>query len=117
MGLSTSMWTGVSGLLVHGEKMNVVGHNIANVNTIGFKSQRMDFQDLFYNNTFSAAGLEQIGLGARIGCVLTDFSQGAFEQTGLSTDLAIQGKGWFQVQVPGQDRVFYTRAGDFIINK
>jgi len=97
--------------------MNVVGHNIANVNTIGFKSQRMDFQDIFYNNTFSAAGLEQIGLGARIGCVLTDFSQGSFEQTGMSTDLAIQGKGWFQVRVPNQDTVYYTRAGDFFFNK
>jgi flagellar hook protein FlgE len=97
--------------------MNVVGHNIANVNTIGFKSQRMDFQDLFYNNTFSSAGLEQIGMGARVGTVLTDFSQGSFEQTGLSTDLAIQGKGWFQVRVPSQETVYYTRAGDFSFNK
>ena len=111
------MWAGVSGLLVHGEKMNVLGHNIANVNTIGFKSQRMDFMDLFYNNTFSAAGLEQVGMGARVGTVLTDFSQGSFEQTGMSTDLAIQGKGWFQVRVPGQDTVYYTRAGDFSFNK
>ena len=117
MGLSGSMWTGVSGLLVHGEKMNVVGHNIANVNTIGFKSQRMDFQDMFYNNTYSAGGLEQIGMGARVGMVLNDFSQGPFEQTGLSTDLAIQGKGWFQVRVPGQDVEYYTRAGDFSFNK
>jgi flagellar hook protein FlgE len=117
MGLSGSMWTGVSGLLVHGEKMNVVGHNIANVNTIGFKSQRMDFQDLFYNNTFSAAGLEQVGMGVRVGMVLNDFSQGPFEQTGLSTDLAIMGKGWFQVRVPNQDMVYYTRAGDFSFNK
>jgi len=111
------MWAGVSGLLVHGEKMSVLGNNIANVNTIGYKSERMDFMDLFYNNTFSAAGLEQIGMGARVGTVLTDFSQGAFEQTGLSTDLAIQGKGWFQVRVPNQDTVYYTRAGDFSFNK
>jgi flagellar hook protein FlgE len=97
--------------------MNVVGHNIANVNTIAFKSQRMDFQDMFYNNTFGSGGLEQIGMGARIGTVLTDFSQGPMEQTGLSTDLAIQGKGWFQVRVPGQERVYYTRAGDFSLNK
>ncbi len=116
MSLTASMWSGVSGLLVHGEKMNVIGHNIANVNTIGFKSQRMDFQDLFYNNTFSSAGLEQVGMGARVGTVLTDFSQGPFEQTGLSTDLAISGKGWFQVRVPNQDTLYYTRAGDFSFN-
>ena len=117
MGLSASMWSGVSGLLVHGEKMNVVGHNIANVNTIGFKSQRMDFQDMFYNKTFTTAGLQQIGMGARVGVVVTDFSQGPFEQTGMSTDLAIQGKGFFQVRVPHQETLYYTRAGDFFFNK
>ena len=61
MGLSASMWTSVSGLLAHGNKMNVVGNNIANVSTIGFKSQRMDFNDYLYLSGGSASGPTQIG--------------------------------------------------------
>lgn len=111
------MWTGVSGLINHGEKMNVVGNNIANVNTIGFKSQRMDFQDFIYQDSFSTAGLTQIGRGVKIGAVLGDFSQSSFETTNEITDLAIGGKGFFKVRVPGTERDFYTRAGDFRFSK
>ena len=56
MSLTASMWTGVSGLLAHGEKMNVVGNNIANVNTYGFKSQRAVFSDIYYQTIKSASG-------------------------------------------------------------
>ena len=69
MSLTASMWTGVSGLLAHGEKMNVVGNNIANVSTVGFKGQRMDFADFVYQNSFSSAGVTQIGRGVKIGAV------------------------------------------------
>ena len=61
MSLSASMWTGVSGLLAHGEKMNVVGNNLANVSTVGFRGQRMDFADFVYANTYTSAGTGQIG--------------------------------------------------------
>lgn len=63
MSLSASMWTSVSGLLAHGEKMNVVGNQIANVSTIGFKGQRMDFNDYLYMSGGSASGPTQIGSG------------------------------------------------------
>ncbi len=117
MGLSASMWTSVSGLLMHGEKMNVVGNNIANVSTVGFKAQRMDFQDFVYNNGFSASGPTQIGRGVSVAAVLGDFSQGSFETTNDATDLAISGRGFFQVKDPRSDQVWYTRAGDFRFDK
>lgn len=60
MSVTSTLWTGVSGLLAHGEKMNVVGNNIANINTVGFKSQRMDFADFVYQDAHSLAGQTQI---------------------------------------------------------
>ncbi len=117
MGLSSSMWTSVSGLLAHGEKMNVVGNNIANVSTVGFKAQRMDFEDFIYQTDFSASGPTQIGLGVGINAVMGDFSQGAFESTNSATDLAIGGNGWFQVRDQYSDEMYYTRAGNFNFDK
>ena len=116
MGLSASMWTSVSGLLAHGEKMNVVGNNIANVSTIGFKSQRMDFNDYLYINGGSTSGPVQIGAGVSTYAVLGDFSQGSLESTNSVTDIAIDGEGFFKVRKPNSDQVYYTRAGDFYFN-
>lgn len=117
MSLSASMWTSVSGLLTHGEKMNVVGNNIANVSTIGFKGQRMDFNDYLYMDGGSASGPTQIGAGVGINAVLGDYSQGSFESTNSATDLALDGNGFFGVRKPGSDRKYYTRAGDFYFNE
>lgn len=117
MGLSSSMWTSVSGLLAHGNKMNVVGNNIANVSTIGFKSQRMDFNDYLYLGAGSASGPTQIGAGVGIYTVLGDFSQGSFESTNSASDLAIDGNGYFKVRKPNSDEMYYTRAGDFYFDK
>ncbi len=116
MGLSSSMWTSVSGLLAHGEKMNVISNNLANVSTIGFKSQRMDFEDFLYQEDFSGSGSTQIGFGVGINAVISDFSQGSFESTNSATDLAISGGGFFKVvnQATGSD--YYTRAGNFNFN-
>lgn len=116
MGLSASMWTSVSGLLAHGNKMNVVGNNIANVSTIGFKSQRMDFNDYLYINGGSTSGPVQIGAGVATYAVLGDFSQGSLESTNSVTDLAIDGEGFFKVRKPNTDQMYYTRAGDFYFN-
>lgn len=110
------MWTGVSGLLGHGERMNVVGNNIANVNTVGFKSQRMDFADFVYQDSFSLAGMTQIGRGVRIGAVMGEFGQGSFETTTETTDLAIGGNGFFRVEPIGSETAYYTRAGNFRFN-
>lgn len=117
MSVTSTLWTGVSGLLAHGEKMNVVGNNIANVNTVGFKSQRMDFADFVYQDAHSVAGPTQIGRGVKIGTIIGNFAQGAFESTTNATDLAIEGRGFFQVQAVGSDETYYTRAGNFTFDK
>ncbi len=113
MGLTASMWAGVSGLLNHGEKMNVVGNNLANVSTVGFKAQRMDFEDYIYQDSFSSGGLTQVGLGSGINAITGDFSQGSFEATNSATDLAIGGDGYFAVRDEYTNEIYYTRAGNF----
>ena len=117
MGLSASMWTSVSGLLTHGQKMNVVGNNIANVSTLGFKSQRMDFNDYLYRGIGTTSGTSQIGAGAGVYAILGDFSQGSLETTNSATDLAIDGNGFFQVRKANSEQMYYSRAGDFYFNK
>lgn len=113
MSLSASMWTSVSGLLAHGEKMNVVGNNLANVSTVGFRGQRMDFADFVYANTYTSAGNGQIGRGVKVGAIMGNFAQSSFETTTEATDLAISGSGFFKVNKIGKDQGFYTRAGNF----
>lgn len=113
MGLSASMWTSVSGLLNFGQKMSVVGNNIANINTLAFKAQRMDFQDFIYQSGYSAAGPTQLGRGVSINALSGDFKEGSLESTGNSVHLAIQGNGYFQVRDEYSDQVWYTRAGNF----
>ena len=110
------MWTAVTGLLVHGEKMNVVGNNIANVNTVGFKGSRMDFEDFVNQNVYAASGPSQVGRGVSIGAIYGNFTQGSFEQSTDPTDLAISGEGFFKVKPIGTDTEYYTRAGNFRFN-
>ncbi len=117
MPLGAALYAGTSGLKVHGEKMNVIGHNLANVSTIGYKASRMDFEDALYQSITTAAGADQVGRGAAIGAILTDFSQGSLESTNVSTDLAIGGKGFFIVSPKGEDIQYYTRAGNFRFDK
>lgn len=116
-GLSASMWTSVSGLLSHSKKMQVVGNNIANVSTIGFKGQRMDFNDYLYTSGSSASGSVQMGAGASVYALLGNFSQGSFESTNSFSDLAIDGKGFFGVRDPNSRTINYSRAGDFYFNE
>lgn len=103
--------------MVHGKKMNVVGNNIANVSTLGFKAQRMDFCDYLYVGGGSVSGPTQIGQGAGVYAVLGDFSQGSFESTNSGTDVAIDGNGFFRVRQPKSEMMYYTRAGDFYFDK
>jgi flagellar hook protein FlgE len=110
------MWTAVTGLLVHGEKMNVVGNNIANVNTVGFKGSRMDFEDFVNQTVYAASGPSQVGRGVSIGTIYGDFSQGSFEQSTNPTDIAINGNGFFKVKPIGQDTEYFTHAGNFRFN-
>jgi len=117
MGLSSSMYTGISGLTNTGQQMNVIGNNIANVNTLGFKGARMYFEDFISQEINTAGGTSQVGRGTAIGAIYSDFGQGAFETTNEATDLAIGGKGLFKVKVRGEDTVYYTRAGNFRFDK
>ena len=115
-----SMFAGVSGLRSHQTMMDVTGNNIANVNTFGFKSQRVTFQDAFYQTARGATGATpavggtnptQIGLGSRVASIDGVFSQGALQLTNRATDIAIQGDGYFITN--GPQGVQYTRAGAF----
>ncbi|RQD75019.1 flagellar hook-basal body complex protein, partial [Desulfonatronospira sp. MSAO_Bac3] len=113
MGLSSSMYTGVSGLKGHGEKMGTIGNNISNVSTVGFKGSRMHFEDFMSQDINTGAGVGQVGRGVGIGAVMNDFSQGSLESTNEATDVAIGGNGFFQVSARGTDENMYTRAGNF----
>ncbi|MDO9584072.1 MAG: flagellar hook protein FlgE [Desulfomicrobium sp.] len=113
MGLSASMYSGTSGLKAHGEKMTVIGNNISNVSTIGFKASRMYFEDALSQQITTASGGGQVGRGVSVGAVMGDFSQGSLENTTEATDLAIGGNGFFMVSPAGQELNYYTRAGNF----
>ena len=110
-----SLWAGVSGLQNHQTRMDVLGNNISNVNTIGFKKGRVTFQDIF-SQTGVGAGIngagnpQQVGLGTQIAGIDQMFSQGSLQSTGLVTDVAIQGNGFFVVA----DRADYLWALDVI---
>jgi flagellar hook protein FlgE len=113
-----SMFSGVSGLRSHQTMMDVIGNNIANVNTVGYKTASVVFQDLLSQvikgagtATDAAGGTNpaQVGLGVKVAGVTNSFTQGASQLTGRSTDLSIQGDGFFVVRAGGQS--LYTRAG------
>ncbi|MBU1077887.1 MAG: flagellar hook protein FlgE [Spirochaetes bacterium] len=119
-----SLYSGVSGLKNHNVRMNVVGNNIANVNTYGFKYSRVSFQDLLYQTLSGAASPtedkggvnpKQSGLGMKVASIDKIFSEGSIQTTGKNTDLAIQGEGFFIVAKG--DQKFYTRAGTFEVDK
>ena len=107
------MYSGTSGLKAHGEKMTVIGNNISNVSTIGFKASRMYFEDALSQQITTASGGGQVGRGVSVGAVMGDFSQGSLENTTEATDLAIGGNGFFMVSPAGQELNYYTRAGNF----
>ena len=107
------MWAGVSGLQAHSEQMGVIGNNLANVSTLGYKSARMDFEDMVYANVATASGTSQVGQGVRVGTIMSDFSQGGFQTTNNATDMAISGTGFFNVKDRTTQATYYTRAGNF----
>lgn len=117
MALASAMWAGITGLGAHGDRMSVIGNNIANVNTVGFKSANMFFEDMIYQDFSTTAGTAQVGRGVRVAAIYSDFSQGSFETTNEATDMAIGGSGFFGVSVKGEDTVYYTRSGNFRFDK
>lgn len=113
MGITSSLFSGISGLNTNGNAMSVIGDNIANVNTIGFKSSRTTFQDVLAQSVATASGSAQIGRGTAMSSVDTFFQQGSFESTTSPTDLAIGGAGYFILRGEGTDTSYYSRAGQF----
>lgn len=107
-----SFSTSLSGLNANQQKLNVIGNNLANINTIGFKSSTVDFSDLVSQSVGgSSANPMQIGLGVTTGSISPNFSQGGIENTGVPTNVAVQGNGFFVIG--GVANRSYTRAGDF----
>lgn len=111
MGLSTALFSSVSGLDATGTAISVIGDNIANSNTPGFKGRRAEFSDVLGRSIGNAAGFSQLGAGTTLSRISPVFSQGTFETTGRTTDLAIEGNGFFVLE-SDQGR-FYSRAGIF----
>ncbi len=117
MSLSSSLFTGTSGLKNMGNALQVTGNNIANLNTIGFKRGRATFADTLYETVATQGGTDQMGKGMAVGAVSQNFSQGSFESTGNATDLSIGGDGFFIMRQSNAPNTVYTRAGNFIFNK
>ena len=109
MSITGSMYNGISGLQAQSKATLVVSNNLANSSTVGFKSSSVVFEDLFYE-TMSYG---QTGNGVGVANVSTDFSQGSYQSTGSSTDLAVSGDGYFIVNDPKTNALYYTRAGNF----
>jgi flagellar hook protein FlgE len=112
MSLMSSLWIGTSGLDAHGNAISVVGDNIANVSTIGFRGARADFEEVLGD---TAPNTQRTGSGVRFGGTQTLFGQGAIKQTGVDLDLAIRGNGFFQVSGnhDGIEGNYYSRDGRF----
>ena len=117
-----AMWSAAAGMNVQTMNMDTISNNLANVNTAGFKKARAEFQDLLYQ-TINTAGSNssttttqplsvQMGHGARLSAMVRDFTTGSLQQTGSSTDLAIQGDGFFRV-LQSDGTFAYTRDGAF----
>jgi flagellar hook protein FlgE len=118
MGLSTSLYSGVAGLVNNGNAMQVIGDNIANTNTMGFKAGTFTFQDIMSQYINSARAGSQVGRGSSMNDVVSVFQQGSFESTNSPTDLAIAGNGFFIVSNPSKENSqFFTRAGQFHVDQ
>lgn len=118
--------TAASGMAAQQLNVEVISNNIANMNTVGFKKQRAEFQDLLYQNVermgaqSSASGTVvptgiQIGAGVKAGAVYRVTEQGTPQMTGNPYDMAIDGKGYFQISLPSGEKA-YTRAGNLQVN-
>ncbi len=124
MGLTTALYTGLSGLTSNSQAISVTGNNIANLNTTGFKASRVAFEtqisDLLSPGSAPTADLggtnpAQVGLGVAIASVTHNFADGALAATGVATDLAIEGNGFFVLNKGGTQR--FTRAGNFQLDR
>lgn len=114
MSIISALYAGVSGMSALSKSIQVIGNNIANVNTVGFKGSRAEFADLLSQSINTPSGKKQVGRGVRLEAVQGLFHQGSFESTPVVTDVALNGSGFF-VLTQGANR-YYTRAGQFRID-
>ncbi|MCA1927381.1 MAG: flagellar hook-basal body complex protein [Calditerrivibrio sp.] len=121
-----SLYSAVSGLQQHQKAMDVLGNNVSNVNTVGYKGSRLTFKDLISQTVSigkapsgNIGGINpiQVGLGTNIASVDNIFLQGTFQTTGVTTDLALDGKGFFVVRGEQETERYYTRAGNFSFDR
>lgn len=119
-----SLYSGVAGLKVHNQRMDVIGNNISNVNTTAFKASTVTFKDIFYQNKSEATtgnivkggrNANQIGYGANLGAVEQVMTQSGLVYSDIPTDCAIQGDGFFRV-MDKVGNIYYTRNGSFHID-
>jgi len=128
--LSSALLTGLSGLVANQTELSVVGNNIANANTTAFKSSQVQFTPQFYvtddtgsepTSTFGGTDPSQVGLGTEVASITQNLSQGELQNTGIASDLAINGNGYFIIQpagaAPGAQNFNYTRDGAFKVNE
>jgi flagellar hook protein FlgE len=116
MSITSSFYSALSGLDTQGTAMQVIGDNIANTKTTGFKSSTAHFEDVLGVSLSGVTGSNQTGAGSKISSVDGNFIQGSLETTDVATDIADNGKGFFIVQDPSSSELFYTRAGHFMID-
>jgi flagellar hook protein FlgE len=116
-----SFYAGLSGLQANSNRLNVIGNNLANLNTVGFKTSRVTFEDIF-SQPGSGAGVngagnpQQVGLGVQLAGIQQVFSQGSMQTTSLVTDVAVQGNGFF-VMEDSNGGARFTRAGAFTFDQ
>lgn len=113
MGISSALYSGVSGLNTNSAALTVIGNNLANTNTTGFKGSRTVFSDLLSSNVRGSGGTSQVGRGVNLSIVDNIFSQGTFESTESNLDVAIEGDSFFMLREDGAEDIYYTRAGAF----
>ncbi len=113
MGITSALYSGVSGLNSDSQAMSVIGNNLSNTGTTGFKGASTIFSDLLSSTIYGSGGLSQVGRGVNVSKVRNDFSQGTFQSTSSGTDVAIEGSGFFILKKVGDETSYYSRAGAF----
>ena len=116
MGILSSLFAGVSGLNANGTALSVIGNNIANLSTAGFKGSRATFADLISSSISGGSGSVQTGIGVALTSVQGDFTQGSLATSSNVLDLAIDGNGFFILK-DSQNGTFYGRNGLFRLNQ
>lgn len=116
MSIESSLSSALSGLDTQATAMQIIGDNIANLHTPGFKSSSVQFEDVLGMSLSSVTGMNRTGVGAKVSSVDGNFTQGTLMSTGVDTDVAINGRGFFILEDPGSDEKFYSRSGHFSVD-